>query len=386
MKILFIVNNPAEYTKMVDYFENQGHEIKITHNIKLLINEYNVSLSRYLSRFDEVLVERNTANYSFSELLEICPNVKCIDTLGSIRNYLESKEPYNNDATSLDNEVVKSGSKSLGTQQAVYKRVSQKPIQTEEKAYWKGKTKLYQLLYAHIDKFSSILDNFLLVGESGTGKEHIALEIHKASGVSGEFVSIDCGALTDELFASALFGHIKGSFTGAYTGNTGYLEKAYGGTLFLDEVENLSFKGQISLLRVLQERVFYKVGSTQAIQMNCKVICSTNVDLEDLVQKKRFRLDLYHRINQITLKVPALKDINSDIPELIEFLIKEISNLYKVNFYEVDKIKKQAVKELYPYPGNIRQLKHWLINKAFENEDIYSNLHGIELMRTGRLY
>lgn len=119
--------------------------------------------------------------------------------------------------------------------------------------------------------------------------------------------------------------------------------------------------------------------------VTCKIICSTNVDLLNLVEKKRFRLDLYYRINQITLKVPSLKEVPKDIPELIDFLIAEISKEYNIKFYDVAKIKKQAVKELYPYPGNIRQLKQWLITKAFEHLDPNSNIHGIELMRLSRL-
>ena len=373
MNILLIIKNPVDYVKMRSYFEERGHRVELTSNFNRFKENFNPA------SFDEILCERFTRDYSYTEIKSKYPNAICIDDIGSIREYILSKE------TLIDKPEE---SQSKGAQATKHLRdvnnlkLKEKP----EKEYFVGKTKPYQVLYSHINTFSPILDNFLLVGESGTGKEHIAYEIHKASGSSGRFVSVDCGVLTDELMASELFGHVRGSFTGAYDSKVGYFETANYGTLFLDEIENLSYKGQISLLRVLQERTFSKIGSTQEIFFQCKVICSTNVDLLELVQKKRFRLDLYHRINQITLKVPALKDIPNDLPELIDFLIKEISKEYKVKFYEVAKIKKQAIKELHPYPGNIRQLKQWLINKAFENTQITSNLHGIELMRTGRLY
>ena len=377
MNILFIINNPVDYVKMRSYFEARGHRVELTSNLSRFKENFNPAL------FDEILCEKFTRDYNYTEIKRMYPNTVCIDDLGSIREYIISKETL---IDKSEQSEIKSQSKGAQATKHLRNVNNLKPKEKPEKEYFVGKTKPYQVLYSHINTFSPILDNFLLVGESGTGKEHIAYEIHKASGSSGRFVSVDCGVLTDELVASELFGHLKGSFTGAYDTKIGYFETANYGTLFLDEIENLSYKGQISLLRVLQERTFSKIGSTQEMSFQCKVICSTNVDLLDLVQKKRFRLDLYHRINQITLKVPALKDIPNDLPELIDFLIKEISKEYKVKFYEVAKIKKQAIKELHPYPGNIRQLKQWLINKAFENTQITSNLHGIELMRTGRLY
>lgn len=376
MNILFIINNPADYVKMRSYFEGRGHRVELTSNFSRFKENFNPA------SFDEILCERFTRDYNYVEIKSKYPNAICIEDIRSIREYILSKE------TLVDKPEPKElESQSKGAQATKHLRNvnNLKPKEKPEKEYFIGKSSAYTLLYSHIHTFSPILDNFLLVGDSGTGKEHIAYEIHKSSGSSGRFVSVDCGVLTDELMASELFGHVRGSFTGAHDSKVGYFETANYGTLFLDEIENLSYKGQISLLRVLQERTFSKVGSTQEIPFQCKVICSTNVDLLDLVQKKRFRLDLYHRINQITLKVPALKDIPNDLPELIDFLIKEISKEYKVKFYEVAKIKKQAIKELHPYPGNIRQLKQWLINKAFENTQITSNLHGIELMRTGRL-
>jgi two-component system response regulator HydG len=374
MKILFIVNNPVHYTQVRDYFENMGDTIEIVHN-------YMSAQSKY----DQVLYEKFTSGAGPQEILKKFPQAVCIDEVGSIRAYLQSvrtpEEPQE-----VEEEPSKDSKKK--TPREVQDNLLQAKISKMDsyhKPYFRGNSKEYLTLYSQIKAFSPILDNFLLIGESGTGKEHTAYDIHRASGVPGEFVSVDCGVFNDELIASELFGHKKGSFTGAIENKTGYFEIANEGTLFLDEVENLSYKGQITLLRVLQERVYHKVGGTMDFPVTCKIICSTNVDLLNLVEKKRFRLDLYYRINQITLKAPSLKEVPKDIPELIDFLIAEISKEYNIKFYDVAKIKKQAVKELYPYPGNIRQLKQWLITKAFEHLDPNSNIHGIELMRLSRL-
>ena len=375
MKILFIVNNPVHYTQVRDYFENMGDTIEIVHN-------YMSAQSKY---YDQVLYEKFTSGAGPQEILKRFPQAVCIDEVGSIRAYLQSvrtpEEPQE-----VEEEPSKDSKKK--TRREVHDTLLQAKvakIDSYHKPYFRGNSKEYLTLYSQIKAFSPILDNFLLIGESGTGKEHTAYDIHQASGVPGEFVSVDCGVFNDELIASELFGHKKGSFTGAIENKTGYFEIANEGTLFLDEVENLSYKGQITLLRVLQERVYHKVGGTMDFPVTCKIICSTNVDLLNLVEKKRFRLDLYYRINQITLKVPSLKEVPKDIPELIDFLIAEISKEYKIKFYDIAKIKKQAIKELYPYPGNIRQLKQWLITKAFEHTADTHNIHGIELMRSSRL-
>lgn len=375
MKILFIVNNPVHYTQVRDYFENMGDTIEIVHN-------YMSAQGRY---YDQVLYEKFTSGAGPQEILKKFPQAVCIDEVGSIRTYLQSVRTQE-EPQEVEEEPSKDSKKK--TPREVQDNLLQAKIakmDSYHKPYFRGNSKEYLTLYSQIKAFSPILDNFLLIGESGTGKEHTAYDIHQASGVPGEFVSVDCGVFNDELIASELFGHKKGSFTGALENKTGYFEIANEGTLFLDEVENLSYKGQITLLRVLQERVYHKVGGTMDFPVTCKIICSTNVDLLNLVEKKRFRLDLYYRINQITLKVPSLKEVPKDIPELIDFLIAEISKEYNIKFYDVAKIKKQAVKELYPYPGNIRQLKQWLITKAFEHLDPNSNIHGIELMRLSRL-
>lgn len=223
-----------------------------------------------------------------------------------------------------------------------------------------------------------------MFGKTGTGKEHTAREIHQASGVSGKFVSIDCGAITDELINSELFGHIKGSFTGATQDKSGYFEEANGGTLFFDEIENLSYKGQLALLRVLQERSFKKVGSTKEQIWEAKIICATNVDLQREVEKGRFRSDLFYRINQVTLQVPSLEDVMDDIPDLIDFLVKEINEEYNQSFEASEEFKSQTIEQLIPFKGNVRELKSYLFEKIINTDIELSTLSGIELLQNTR--
>ena len=372
MNILLIVNNPVNYLKLRDYFESKDHQIEIVHNYR--------SAQCTPKLYNHIFYEKFTQGAGPEDILKWSKEkAKCIDDIGSIRSYLESLELPNPEPEDTPSQSI--ANKSRQKRMEDFREAKSKQEEAFSKNYYRGQSKPYQILYSQIKAFAPILDNFLLVGASGTGKEHTAYEIHKASGVEGKFVSVDCGVFNDELIASELFGHVKGSFTGAVNDKTGYFATADNGTLFLDEIENLSYKGQISLLRVLQERVFSKVGGTSYYPVTCKIICSTNVDLQALVEKKRFRLDLYHRINQVTLQVPSLSEVKEDLPELIQFLMDEISLEYNAKFYDAAHIKKQAIKELYPYPGNIRQLKQWLITKAFEHISISSDVHGIELMR-----
>lgn len=198
----------------------------------------------------------------------------------------------------------------------------------------------------------------LLTGESGTGKELIARAIHHNSPRSGRaFVSINCGALPDELLESELFGHTKGSFTGAVASKKGFFEVADGGTILLDEVGDTSPAMQIKLLRALQEKVIRRVGGTEEIEVDVRVVAATNADLEGLVREKRFREDLFYRLNVIPIKLPPLRDRRDDIPHLaFHFFDKYKSEMAK----KLSGISEQALEALlaYDWPGNIRELQN----------------------------
>lgn len=197
-------------------------------------------------------------------------------------------------------------------------------------------------------------------GESGTGKELLARFIHQHSlRADGPFVAFNCGALHEEIAASELFGHEKGAFTGATTTKIGLFEAAEGGTLFLDEVAEMPLMMQVKLLRVLQERELMRVGSTQPIPVNVRVVAASNRDLKTAVEEGRMRDDLYFRLNVVTLTLPPLRERREDIPLLAYFLLRKFSTMMD---RDVNEISPEAMQRLveYDYPGNIRELSNFI--------------------------
>ena len=200
----------------------------------------------------------------------------------------------------------------------------------------------------------------LIEGESGTGKELIAKAIHaQGSRSSGPFVAVNCSALAETLLESELFGHVKAAFTGAVTNKVGRFELAKGGTLFLDEVGEIKPEIQIKLLRVLEERVFERVGGTRPIRMDSRIIAASNKTLAQEVGKGRFREDLFYRLRTVPLSIPPLRDRASDIPILVEHFIDVFNRVYGKGVRGVDP-KALRFLQRYPWPGNVRELKHAL--------------------------
>ncbi|MHB8829277.1 MAG: sigma-54-dependent Fis family transcriptional regulator [Syntrophales bacterium] len=200
--------------------------------------------------------------------------------------------------------------------------------------------------------------NVLIEGETGTGKELIADYIHYLSQRNkGPFVKVNCGALSEMLLESELFGHVKGAFTGAYRDRMGRFEMAENGTLFLDEIGETSQSMQIKLLRVLQEGIFEKVGSSKSISTNARIICATNKNLKNAVEKNEFRRDLYFRLDVISIKVPPLRERAGDIPLFFNFFIDKFNEKYKL---DVRGINKNALDKScsYSWPGNVRELEN----------------------------
>ncbi|HYB20022.1 MAG TPA: sigma-54 dependent transcriptional regulator [Thermodesulfobacteriota bacterium] len=203
----------------------------------------------------------------------------------------------------------------------------------------------------------------LILGESGTGKELIARAIHYASPRSDKpFIKVNCAALPENLLESELFGHEKGAFTGAVARRIGRFEQADRGTIFLDEIGDLSLPLQVKLLRILQEKEFERVGSSQTIEADVRVIAATNRDLEEAIQKGAFREDLYYRLNVVTITLPSLRERKEDIPPLTEHFLGKYS---RENKKEVTSLSKQAKDLLmrYHYPGNVRELEN-IIERA----------------------
>jgi len=200
--------------------------------------------------------------------------------------------------------------------------------------------------------------NILITGENGTGKELVAREIHNLSKRAGELmVSVDMGSITESLFESELFGHVKGAFTDAREDRKGKFETAQNSTLFLDEIGNLSLQSQSKLLSVLQNRYIVRVGSNKQIPINIRLICATNCDLIQMVHEGKFREDLLYRINTIMIEVPPLRDRVDDIPILANYFLRVQSERYGKNSL---KISTHALEKLanHDWPGNVRELQH----------------------------
>jgi len=198
----------------------------------------------------------------------------------------------------------------------------------------------------------------LIVGETGTGKELIAHAIHYNSPRRNHpFIRVNCGALSEGLLESELFGHVRGAFTGAIRDKKGRFEAADGGTIFLDEVSNMSERLQVKLLRVLQEREFERVGDTRVIKVDVRVIAATNKDLEKEVKAGRFREDLFYRLNVIPIFLPPLRERKEDIPLLVEYFLNKYN---RENNKDVTKISRRTLELLvnYPWPGNVRELEN----------------------------
>ncbi len=221
-----------------------------------------------------------------------------------------------------------------------------------------GKSKPMQSLYSMLDKIKSADTTVMVQGENGTGKELIAKAIHYNSNRKDKpFVIQNCSAFNDNLLESELFGHVKGSFTGAIKDKKGLFEIADKGTFFLDEIGDTSPQMQVKLLRVLQEGTFIPVGGTEPRRVDVRIIAATNRDLKDMVEKGLFREDLYYRLNVINIRVPPLRERKEDIPLLIEFFLDRAS---QQSGLAKKIVTKRALEKLYdyPWPGNIRELQN----------------------------
>lgn len=221
-----------------------------------------------------------------------------------------------------------------------------------------GNSERMQEVFGLIRRVSKTEANVLILGESGTGKELVANAIHNHSNLKDKpFVTVNCGAIQESLLESEMFGHKRGSFTGAVTDKKGLFEIANGGTLFLDEVGELSLAIQVKLLRAIQTRTFRMVGGTEDIHVDIRIICATNRDLEAAVKTKEFREDLYYRLNVIQIRMPALRERTEDIPLIANhFCMKFTRHLGKGPM----QISAEAMRYLtsYPFPGNVRELEN----------------------------
>lgn len=233
-----------------------------------------------------------------------------------------------------------------------------------------GESKAITDLKNKIKKVADTQSTILITGESGTGKELIARAIHSCSNRSDKpFIAINCGAIPDSLLESELFGYVKGAFSGANSeGRMGKFELANGGVIFLDEIGDMPFYLQVKLLRVLQEKTVVRIGSNKLIKLDIRVIAATNTDLKQKIKEKKFREDLYYRLNVIPIHIPSLSEREDDIFLLTKTLIEKYNNIFGKHVYHINDDVKELLKN-YSWPGNVRELENtveFMINMSDE--------------------
>ncbi|MDA8165732.1 MAG: sigma-54 dependent transcriptional regulator, partial [Desulfobacteraceae bacterium] len=221
-----------------------------------------------------------------------------------------------------------------------------------------GQSPEMQKIFELVRKIAPTHANVAIYGESGTGKELVARAIHEHSQAAAHaFVPITCSAIPESLFESELFGHVKGAFTGAYTSKSGLFEQANNGSAFLDEIGELTPLIQTKLLRVLQEREFKPVGSTETVRVNVRIISATNRDLEEEIMAGRFREDLYYRLAVVPIRIPPLRERKGDVPLLVDHFLRKYSDQFGK---DVRQLSSYALDVLmgYDFPGNVRELEN----------------------------
>ena len=261
-------------------------------------------------------------------------------------------------------EAIQSAASAVSTPQRAESAAMQDAPQEEQQGatevprYIKGESEASKQLYEFVSLVAPTLMSVLILGASGTGKEYVARSIHEQSLRKDKpFYAIDCGAIPKEVAASEFFGYKKGAFTGAEQDKKGAFEIANGGTVFLDEMGNLNYEVQVQLLRALQERKIRPLGSTQEIDVDIRLICATNENLAQAVAEGKFREDLYHRINEFTIYMPALKDRGADIFLFANLFIKHANQELGKNVLGMD-AKASEIIASYDWPGNLRELNN----------------------------
>ena len=350
-------------------------------NVETLSNPNQISSYPNLSDLDIILLDMNftagvnTGNEGLYWLREIKKRAKHISVImmtayGAIDLAVEAlKEgasdfilkPWSNERLLT---TVKSAYKLRKAQNEVnqlkQKESNLKQVINHKKGYIIGNSKALNSVLNMVRKVAKTNVNVLITGENGTGKELIAREVHKLSSRNNEvFIPVDMGSISESLFESELFGHIKGSFTDAKGDRTGKFEAANGGTLFLDEIGNISLQTQAKLLSAIQNKEIVRVGSNKSIPVDIRLICATNCNLDKMVADGLFREDLLYRINTISVEVPPLREREGDILILMNFFLKKFSAKYGKPQLRINQKAEEKLSS-YKWPGNIRELLHSL--------------------------
>lgn len=362
-KILIVDDELIMRESLAGWLERDGHEVE-----KTASGEEALEILRE-SRFDILLVDIKMEGMSGLDVLkqvkEGDPDVEIvmITAYGSIATAIEAMKngaydyllkPFEPDELGILIEKI------IEHQAQVRENIFLKQQYQDRTRFESmiGQSKAMQEVFDLIGDIAPVGSTILITGETGTGKELAAKAIHTNSPrCEGPFVSVNCGGIPEHLMESELFGHQKGAFTDAKATKKGRLELAHGGTLFLDEIGEISMRMQIDLLRVLEDHVFYRVGGTQSIETDFRVVAATNKNLEEAIKEGTFREDLYYRLNVISFRMPSLSERKEDVPLLAEHFLHRFSQ--ETN-KAVDLISREAMDEmmLYEWPGNVRELEN----------------------------
>lgn len=248
----------------------------------------------------------------------------------------------------------------------------------------RGSSEAMNSLMKSLGRVASTDANVLILGENGTGKEVIAREIHRQSKRAEQiFVGVDVASLSESLFESEMFGHVKGAFTDARDDRVGRFENAHGGTLFLDEIGNIPLSIQAKLLQVIQNRELIRVGGHKPVKIDIRLITATNRSLKEMIAEGTFREDLYYRLNTVTLELPPLRERGPDIGQLAHYFLDQFSNRYNKPGMRLNNKAVQKL-EVYPWPGNVRELKHCMERAVIMTESSVLGANDLNLEGPGR--
>lgn len=362
-KVLIVDDDPTFCLMLRSYLGNKGFEVKEVFSAGSALK------AAAEQQFDIILTDLRLPDFDGIELIDklkdINPNVPAIlmTRYGDIRSAVTAiksgafdyiTKPVNPD------ELLLTVNKALEKQKS--ENMKKTGILSQRLPgslnYFRGSSELSLLVEQYISLVAPTDMSVIIQGESGTGKEYVARMIHlKSYRHSKPFVAVDCGALSNELAASELFGHTKGSFTDAHADKEGQFQQANGGTLFLDEIGNLSYETQLKLLRATQERKVRKIGDNKDVNVDVRIIVATNEDLSANVQKGTFREDLFHRLNEFKITVPPLRQRGEDISKFAEYFLQLSNQELGRNVNGFDKSAMEAILT-YSWPGNIREIKN----------------------------
>lgn len=368
---LLIIDDDLDMCMLLSKFlSRKGYEVETAHSgskglLKFKEGNFDIVLCDYRlgdKEGKDVLVEiKNHAPHTIVLIITGYSDIKTAVDVIKLGAYDYITKPM------IPDEVLNVLNAAINAPQDLTPRLSSAPVASKNSSrrqvtlnseYLVGEAGATKDLYRQIEIVAPTNYSIILYGESGTGKEVIAKTIHSLSDRADKpFVAMDCGTLSKELAGSELFGHVKGAFTGALSDKEGHFELANGGTLFLDEVANLSYEIQASLLRVIQERKFKRVGGNKEMPVDVRIIVASNENLQESYRRGKFREDLYHRFNEFSINLPALRNRKKDIPLFADFFLQKAKEELERDIEDFD----QEVMTMfinYSWPGNLREFRN----------------------------